>query len=232
MRWTIVRGMGLVLGMAAVLAIGVVGAGGSPELQDEGPAPKPTKEHERLKRDVGAWDAVIKSTMPGPDGKTEESESRGVEINRLMTGGLWLITDFRGEFGGMPFHGHGIGGYDPVKKKYVSTWADTFSTSLMVTEGEYDEKTGELTSTGETVDPASGQKLKTRMVSKSEGDDKRSMVMFMQIPGAGDELVKVMEISYTRRPGGPGDPEKKKGLFKREFERKKFGPESKKPDAR
>jgi hypothetical protein len=211
-----VRGLALAAGTAGVLTLGVW-ANGTTEPQDEVPVPKPTKEHELLKRGVGRWDAVIKSSMPGPDGKPEESESRGVEITRLMPGGLWTITEFRGEFAGMPFHGHGTNGYDPFKKKYVSTWVDSFGPSLMISEGDYDGTTETLTSTADTTDPASGQTIKVKSLVKYEGDDRRVFTMLMQIPGAGDELVKVMEITYTRREGPPGEPKKKKALFKREF---------------
>ena len=56
--------------------------------------------------------------MSGPD--SEPSVSKGVEVDKLMPGGLWLMNDFEGEFGGMAFHGHGVNGYDTQKKKYVA----------------------------------------------------------------------------------------------------------------
>jgi YHS domain-containing protein len=41
-------------------------------------------------------------------------ESRATEKNELLEGGLWLVTHFEGEIGGMKFSGLGIMGYDPV----------------------------------------------------------------------------------------------------------------------
>ena len=40
-------------------------------------------------------------------------------------GGFWLLLDYKGDFGGMKFEGKGATGYDPNKKKYVSTWVDS-----------------------------------------------------------------------------------------------------------
>ena len=39
---------------------------------------------------------------------------------------------------GMPFTGHGMRGYDNVSGKYWSTWNDSMSTGMMVSEGTCD----------------------------------------------------------------------------------------------
>ena len=52
-----------------------------------------------------------------------------------MTGGLWVLSKFEGDFGGMKFEGRGQFGYDPIKKKYVGTWIDSMSPTLSVLEG-------------------------------------------------------------------------------------------------
>jgi hypothetical protein len=56
--------------------------------------------------------------MPG----APPQSSRGVIVNRLVCGGLWLVSEFHNETTG--FDGHGIFGYDVQKKKYVGTWID------------------------------------------------------------------------------------------------------------
>src|SRR4051794_1264879 len=61
--------------------------------------PKPGPEQEILKTEVGTWDATVESWMePGKPPLT----SKGTETNALL-GGLWLTTDFKGEFMGTPF---------------------------------------------------------------------------------------------------------------------------------
>ena len=54
-------------------------------------------------------------------------ESKGIEKNELLKGGLWLISRFEGEVVGTPFTGIGTFGYDPAEKKYVGTWVDTMT---------------------------------------------------------------------------------------------------------
>ena len=39
---------------------------------------------------------------------------------------------------GTPFTGHGMTGYDNVTGKYWSTWTDSMSTGIMVSEGSCD----------------------------------------------------------------------------------------------
>ena len=61
--------------------------------QDGPPVAKPTAEHKLLAKDVGTWDATVKSWMSGPD--SEPTVSKGVEVDKLLPGGLWLTERFR-----------------------------------------------------------------------------------------------------------------------------------------
>lgn len=188
-KWATMAGAVLVLtGMGLV-------AGAAPPAQDEAfPVPKPTKEHDRLRKEAGSWDATVKSWM-APN--TEPMVSKGTETGRMLAGGLWLVQDFRGEFGGREFRGHGQMGYDTNKKKYVGTWIDSFSTSILVLEGEYDEAKQETVFVGEMPDPATGQMIKFRNVGKLIGNDTRVFAMY--VPGPDGKEFKTMEIEYKRR---------------------------------
>jgi Protein of unknown function (DUF1579) len=95
---------------------------------------KPLPEHKILASDEGTWDATIRMYAGGPD--AEPSVSKGSEVNEVLPGGLWVLSKFEGEFGGMKFHGRGQFGFDPVKKKYVGTWLDSMST-VRKPEGDY-----------------------------------------------------------------------------------------------
>jgi hypothetical protein len=162
---------------------------------DPPPVPQPTSHHKLLGKDVGTWDASIKSWMSGPS--SEPMVSKGVETNTML-GGLWLVSEFKGEFGGQPFEGRGQFGYDPNKAKYVGTWIDTMSTEIMQMEGDLDEKTHTLTMTGKGKDQA-GKPYEAKEVSEHKGDDTRVFTMFMKSAETKDEYVKVMEITYNRR---------------------------------
>lgn len=184
--------VGVAAGMLGVLAAAAAQEAGGP------PPVQPTAEHKFLKSEVGVWEAEVKTYMGGPDAPPEVGKA--VEVNRMMPGGLWLLSEFRGEFAGQPFTGRGQTGYDPYKKKYVGTWIDSMSPTLMILEGTYDEADRAMTLTGESVDPASGQPVKMKMVTTSKDDATRQFTMYMTAPGGGPE-VKAMETTYKKLEG-------------------------------
>jgi hypothetical protein len=164
---------------------------------------KPTEQHELLKKDVGTWDATVK-IFPMPGAKA--MVSKGVEKNRLLKGGLWLITRFEGEAIGTPFIGMGQFGYDPAEKKYVGTWVDTMTPHMMTTKSDYDEATKTMTGTSETRDPITGEKYTAKMISRYNDDGTR--VMEMHRTGEDGKEWKVMEITYKRSEKQPGEKKK------------------------
>lgn len=178
-------------GMAIVLVLVVLGPARS---QDS--FPKATAEHERLKEEVGTWDASLRSWMQGPG--AEPTVSTGVETVKLMPGGFWILAEFDGKFGDIPFSGAGHTGYDPLKKKYVGTWVDSMSPSMLITEGDYDPATKTLTMHAKGKEP-SGKDYEARMVSTHKDKNTRVFSMSMKSDDAGGEFVKMLEITYTRR---------------------------------
>ena len=85
--------------------------------------PKPGPEHAVLKDEAGSWDATVESfAAPGQPPML----SKGIETG-TMVGGFWLVSDFKSEMMGQPFLGHSTLGFDPAKKKYVSTWIDSMT---------------------------------------------------------------------------------------------------------
>jgi hypothetical protein len=181
---------------ALVVVVGVVGWGGAASAQDGPPGTKPTAEHKLLAKDVGTWDATIKSWMSGPD--SEPMVSKGVEVDKLMPGGLWLMNDFEGDFGGLAFHGHGATGFDTQKKKYVATWVDSMSTSLMTMEGDYDPDKRIMTTYGKGSDPA-GKPYESKSTTKYVNDNEKVFTLSMKSDESKGEFVKMMEITYKRR---------------------------------
>jgi hypothetical protein len=164
--------------------------------QDQPKIVKPTAEHEILAADVGTWDATIKTFMGGPG--SEPSVSKGVEVNELMAGGLWILSRFEGTFGPAKFEGRGQFGYDPVKKKYVGTWVDSMSPTLSVLEGNYDAKTRTMTYVGDGYDPDHKAKYTQKMVTTTKDDGTRVFSLYMKFEGEPSEA-KFMEITYTKR---------------------------------
>jgi Protein of unknown function (DUF1579) len=160
--------------------------------QDSAPSP----EHKILAVQEGVWDAEILLIMPGQDPK-DATKSKGVETNRLLAG-KWLISDFKGEFFGSPFEGHGVNGYDAKKGKYVGTWVDSMSLHIDLMDGTYDEKTKTLTLNADSVNPASGKPMKMRLETQFKDDDTRTFSEYVQMDGE-KEFAKLMEVKYTKR---------------------------------
>ena len=163
----------------------------------EGQAMNPTPEHELLAHCVGTWDATVKSWMQGPD--SEPLVSHGTEVVRLMPGGLWALEEFEGKFGDAPFHGHGQSGYDTMKKKYVGTWVDSMSPSIMMFEGDYDPNSKTMTSYGKGTCPRTCKPFEAKMTTVHKDNDSRVFTMFMKSDESKGEFVRMMEISYTRQ---------------------------------
>jgi hypothetical protein len=159
------------------------------------PGAKPTDEHRILAQQEGTWDATIKSFTAGPD--AEPMNSKGTEVITVMTGGLWLLSKFDGDFGGVKFEGRRQFGYDPVKKKYVGTWIDSLSPNLSVLEGSYDPKTQTMTYVGDGTS-AEGVKYSQKMVTTTKDDGTRVFTLYMKVGEAKDE-VKFMEVTYQKR---------------------------------
>ncbi len=159
-------------------------------------SPKPTAEHKILADDEGTWDATIKSFAAGPD--AEPMVSKGTEVNTVLTGGLWVLSKFDGDFGGVKFEGRGQFGYDPIKKKYVGSWIDSLNPTLSVLEGTYDTKTKTMTYVGDGIDPSTKTKYTQKMVTTTKDDSTRLFTLYIKFDGAADE-VKLMEITYKRR---------------------------------
>jgi hypothetical protein len=87
------------LAVAAILSCAARG-----QEQQQAQLPQVSDEHKFLHKDVGTWDAVMKIF---PQEGAAPVESKGSEKNELLPGGMWLISQFKGEVFGVPFTGVG-----------------------------------------------------------------------------------------------------------------------------
>lgn len=146
-------------------------------------APKPRQELDYLKRLAGTWDADTES-------------GTGTMTYKMDLGGLWLIGDFEGEFGGLKFQGRSMDTYDPAMKKYRSVWADSFTTSPRVMEGGLDKDGKILTMTGEGCG-ADGMPTKFRSITEIKDADTVSFVLFMTDKDGKEQ--QMAKIAYERK---------------------------------
>ena len=94
-------------------------------------------------------DASGKFQMPGPDGKMQDIDFKGMAVD----------------------------GYDNAKKKFVSSWIDSMGTGIMMAEGTYDAATKMFTYRAD-YDMAPGVKTKIRETVKVSDKDHHVMEWF------------------------------------------------------
>jgi hypothetical protein len=146
-------------------------------------------EHHVLRKDVGTWDAEVIARSPG----AAPQPSKGSAENRLIAGGLWLVSDFKNETTG--FEGHGVFGYDLLRRKYVGSWVDPMRSFLAPMEGTWDADKRTMTF---FVDyPGASGPVRWRETTESVDDSTQVFRTFMPSP-TGE--VEVMTVTYRRRP--------------------------------
>lgn len=165
------------------LVMGLVIAMVTPAMAQQEP-PKPGPEHAILKKHEGTWDTVMKA------GGTE---FKGVTVNKMDLGGLWLVGSLDIDMGGQKFQGRSLETYDAKSKKFISIWVDSMGTTPMNMEGTYDEKTKTLTTTAEAPGP-DGKPAKWKSVSTMPNDDTIEMSMYV-----GDPKEPMFTVTYKRK---------------------------------
>ena len=166
-----------VLGAAVVLSAAAARA--------DSPGGKSGGAGGHLKDMVGTWEASVQ--MPGAPA------SKGTMVYKMELNGQWLVGQFTGNFGGMPFSGMGLDTYEPNQKKYVSVWFDSMSHSPLVMHGDYDEATHTVTMTGKGPDQT-GKMVEMKSTLKIDGKD--SMTFILTNQGSPNDT---LTIRYKRK---------------------------------
>lgn len=153
----------------------------------------PGEPHKMLAAEEGTWKNEMTFWM-GADGEATKASSTA-EI-KMILGGRYQETNYKGDVMGMPFEGKATTAYDNATKEVVSTWIDNMGTGMMVLRGTYDDAAKAINSTGTMVDPMTGKERKVREVYTIVDDNTRKMEMFETV--AGGEEYKSMEIVMKR----------------------------------
>jgi len=153
----------------------------------------PGAPHEALASTTGSYDLEIKSWHE-PGGRA--MEETGTATRTMGLDGRVLMEDVTASMMGMTFTGHGMMGYDNVSGKYWSTWTDSMSTGLMVSEGTCDaEKTCSFT--GSWNDPIKKGPVAMRMTTRWTSP--ATQIFEMHGPGKDGKEMKMMEMTYTKK---------------------------------
>jgi hypothetical protein len=154
---------------------------------------KPGAEHALLKQMEGTWDGTVK--MAGEPGKPA-AESKGAITYKMDLGGFFLFSEFKGDMMGQSFTGKGMTGYDPKKKKYFGTWADSMGPTMMILEGSFDKDGKTLTEIGEGPD-MTGNLTKYKLVTQIK--DKDTIAFAISTVGKDGKDQPIMTIDYKRK---------------------------------
>ncbi len=154
----------------------------------------PGDQHKAMAAAAGSYDLKIKSWMePG----APPMESAGTAKRSMALEGRVMVEEINSSMMGTPFMGHGMTGYDNVTGKYWSTWNDSMSTGVMLSEGTCDATGKSCTFAGTTNDAITKKAMKLRMNSK--WTTATTEVFEMYGPAKDGKEFKMMEITYTKK---------------------------------
>ena len=152
----------------------------------------PGDAHAKLKAMEGDYDLVIRSW----EGPGEPNVEKGKANRKMILGGRVMAEHVDAKMHGQAFTGHGMSGYDNVTGKHWSTWNDSMSTGVMVSEGTCDAA-GTCAFTGSYNDPITKGRTTARMTTRWTSPTVE--VFEMYAPGPDGKEAKMMEITYSKK---------------------------------
>ena len=163
------------------------------EMEAYAKAGAPGAAHQALASTVGNYDLKVRSWMEPGGPPMEEA---GTATRAMALDGRVRVESVSSKMMGAPFTGHGMLGYDNVTGKYWSTWNDSMSTGLMVSEGTCDDSRA-CTFTGSWNDPVKKGPVTARMTTRWTSPT--TEVFEMYGPGRDGKEMKMMEMTYTKK---------------------------------
>lgn len=154
----------------------------------------PGPEHAMLAKDNGTWKADVTMWM-APD--SPPMTSKATMTNKMILGGRYQQSVYKGDMMGAPFEGVSTTTYDNARKVWVTSWVDNMSTMIMNMEGTYDEANKTMTYTGKMLCPANGKWCEMKQVSKKIDDKTEQFEMYGPDMKTGKPY-KNMEMKLTR----------------------------------
>ena len=153
----------------------------------------PGVKHQKLAAMAGTYDLTVKA-WHAPN--TPPTTDTGTATRKMILGDRVMVEEVTSQMMGQPYSGQGLHGFDNTTGKYWSTWNDSMSTGVMVSEGSCDAS-GACAFTGRYNDPVSKKPQATRMTTR--WTDASTEVFEMYGPGPDGKEAKMMEITYRKR---------------------------------
>ena len=163
------------------------------ELEAYQKAGTPGDQHKAMAATAGSYSIKTKSWSEPGGPATEET---GTAVRTMTLDGRVMVEEVSSTMMGTPFVGRGMTGYDNVSGRYWSTWNDSMSTGIMVSQGTCDAKNN-CTFTGSWNDPIKKGPVTARMTTRWTSPTTEVFEMFG--PGKDGKEMKMMEITYTKK---------------------------------
>ena len=163
------------------------------EMEAYAKAGTPGPQHQLMAATAGTYDLKIKSWQ---DANGPAMEETGTATRSMALDGRVLVEQVSSKMMGQPWSGHGMQGYDNTTGKYWSTWNDSMSTGVMVSEGTCDAKRS-CTFAGSWTDPIKKTLVESRMTTRWISPTTEIFEMYGPDPD-GKEM-KMMQITYTKK---------------------------------
>ena len=154
----------------------------------------PGEPHKLFASLAGSWTTQTKEWME-PD--KPPAESTGTAEMKMLLDGRFLYQEYNGQMMGQPFTGIGIDAYDNLTKNYVTAWMDSMGTGIFMMEGTASAGGRTITLKGSHPEPGGGR-MTHRAIWKIVDNNTQTFDMWGTHEG-GKEM-KMMEITYTRKP--------------------------------
>lgn len=144
-----------------------------------------------LALEEGTWDAAI--TFPPAEPGGQPSTARGVQVNELRSGGMWMLNRFSVD--GTPYQGTGVWGFDRTTGRYTGIWVDNNDAQMRVDDGRWDAAARVMTWSADMVQ-TDGRHVRLLMTETFEAGGAR---VFRSVALTRRGEVPLVEIRFTRR---------------------------------
>lgn len=145
---------------------------------------------EVMAMEAGIWDADI--IFPSNDPAKPDTKAKGVQVNRLRSGGMWIVNEFSVD--GTPYEGTGVWGYDRSTGRYSGIWVDNNDQTIRSDDGRWDPATQTMIWSANSADPQ-GRYSRYLFTEKFEGNVRRFDMVALTRKGE----VPLMRMVFTRR---------------------------------
>lgn len=158
-------------------------------------AATPGAQQAMLARMAGEWNRTVKLQM---DPSKPAQESQGTSSIVALLDGRYIQETVSSTWGGMPYNGMALYGFDNVTGQYVATMIDNQGTGFMSCTGTADA-TGKVIRWVATMnDPSTGKAVTSHMVTTVTDDDHHTFEMFNVSPSTKKET-RILTIDYVRK---------------------------------